>query len=517
MAVKRWVNLRPQYVDGSGNNLSGGRLFFYVAGTSTKQNTFTDSGGLTANPNPVVLNSLGEPSTEIWLTVGATYKVGLAIAGVDDPPASFLWTEDNIAPINDVTTTQGGQWLTFAGVPTFVSGTSFTVLGDQRQIFDNGRRVQTTNTGGTVYSNVSATPTYDGTRTTVTLTNDSGALDAGLSAVFYGMLSAINSSIPPHAGNVPAVQDQTDQTKDVVFSVANLPTGTRRVIDISFDIGDPAVCEARLTFTQGVAFQTADVTGANAVSLFLQPVRGDRIALFDGTKWIVYNFTQAVTVAVPAVANQMYDVFAALSAGSVILEVLAWTNDTTRATGVSTQNGVLVKTGDLTRRYMGSFRTTAVAGQSEDSIAKRYLWNFYNRVLRKMLVQETTSTWTYMVATFRQANANAANQLDFVVGIQESPVKAEVLVSVFNAGGIQAEVGIGIDSTTVNSADLAPFITTIASPIIATAKFEGFPGIGRHILTWLEQSVAAGTTTWEGNNAGALLTTHSGIAGELWG
>lgn len=263
MAVKRWVNLRPQYVDGSGNPLSGGRLFFYQAGSSTKQNTYTDSTGVTPNSNPVVLNASGEPSTEIWLTVGQIYKVGLAIAGIDDPPASFLWTEDNISPINDVTVTQQGQWLTFVGVPTFVSGTSFTVLGDQRQIFDQGRRVQTTNTAGAVYSNVSAPSTFDGTRTTVTLTNDSGALDAGISAVFYGILSAVNSSVPPHPGNAPAVQDSTDQTKDIKFSVSGLPTGTTRTIDATLLSNVPLF---NGTLVASVA--------ANAITIALKTIAG---------------------------------------------------------------------------------------------------------------------------------------------------------------------------------------------------------------------------------------------------
>jgi len=262
--VKRWVNLRPQYVDGSGNPLSGGRLFFYQNGTSTKQNTYTDSTGVTPNSNPVVLNSLGEPSTEIWMATGQMYKVGLAVAGVDDPPASFIWTEDNISGVNDVSVAlQGSQWITFIGVPTFVSATSFTVPGDQRQIFDNGRRVQTTNTGGTVYSNVSAASAYDGIKTTVVLTNDSGALDAGISAVFYGILSAVNSSIPPHAGNIPAVQDQTDQTKDVVFSVSALPTATRRIIDATL-IGNVPLFNGTLVAS----------VAANALTIALKTIAG---------------------------------------------------------------------------------------------------------------------------------------------------------------------------------------------------------------------------------------------------
>jgi hypothetical protein len=102
-------------------------------------------------------------------------------------------------------------------------------------------------------------------------------------------------------------------------------------------------------------------------------------------------------------------------------------------------------------------------------------------------------------------------------------VKANVAASAVATGaGNQAQVGIGIDSTTVNSADLFPLsatntVTNGIYPI--TAQWEGFPGVGRHFLAWLEIAQAAGTTTWEGNNPGAIAgaNTHSGIAGELWG
>lgn len=193
MAVKRLSNLRVQYEDGNGIPLSGGRLFFYAAGTATKLNTFTDSGGLTPNSNPIVLNASGEPSTEIWLTTGAMYKLGLAVPGVDDPPASFLWIEDSISPINDATITID-QWIP-GPTPTFVSATSFSLVGDQTQIFTTDRRVRTINTGGTVYGTVTQS-IFSAGSTTVTVLNDSGAIDAGISAVFYGILSSVNPSVP---------------------------------------------------------------------------------------------------------------------------------------------------------------------------------------------------------------------------------------------------------------------------------------------------------------------------------
>lgn len=233
MAVKRITNLRPQYVDGNGNPLSGGRIFTYLAGTSTKANTFTDSTGATPNSNPIVLNASGEPSIEIWVPTGAMYKLGLAIAGVDDPPASFLWVEDNISPINDASITID-QWIP-GPAPTFVSATSFSLVGDQTQIFTTDRRVKTTNTSGTIYGTVVQSIFAAGS-TTVTVLNDSGALDAGLSAVFYSILSSVNPSLPiaalprGHLSGLTLSNNGTATKLDVTSGKARDSTDTANIV-----------------------------------------------------------------------------------------------------------------------------------------------------------------------------------------------------------------------------------------------------------------------------------------------
>jgi hypothetical protein len=60
-------------------------------------------------------------------------------------------------------------------------GDVFTLVGDQTTTFTVGRRLKTTNSGGTVYSTITAS--VFAAVTTVTVVNDSSSLDAGLSAV----------------------------------------------------------------------------------------------------------------------------------------------------------------------------------------------------------------------------------------------------------------------------------------------------------------------------------------------
>jgi len=66
-----------QFFDNSGNVLTGGLLYSYVAGTTTPVATYTSVTGLTANSNPIVLDAAGRVPGQIWLTDGAGYKFRL--------------------------------------------------------------------------------------------------------------------------------------------------------------------------------------------------------------------------------------------------------------------------------------------------------------------------------------------------------------------------------------------------------------------------------------------------------
>jgi len=63
-----------QFFNNDGTVLAGGKLYTYIAGTSTSKTTYTTSAGNIAHANPIVLDSAGRvPGGEIWLT-GGTYK-----------------------------------------------------------------------------------------------------------------------------------------------------------------------------------------------------------------------------------------------------------------------------------------------------------------------------------------------------------------------------------------------------------------------------------------------------------
>lgn len=275
------------------------------------------------------------------------------------------------------------------------------------------------------------------------------------------------------------------------------------------------VASGRLTLTSGTPVNASPVTAATTV--YWTPYRGNNIAIRDGSgNWNTFTFTE-LSVAVPNVANRPFDIFVKETAGVLSLETVNWTNTTTRATAIVQVDGVYVSNADSAKRYLGTCCTTSVAGQTEDSLTKRFVWNFYNRVEHPMVALDATNSWNYTLAAYRQANAAAANKVEFVIGVQEDNVRAEVRAGAVNSGpGALAAVGIGLDSTTTNSAQLlnAKHINSTGYVNWLSAKYQGQPAAGYHYLAWLEYSETTGTTTWYGDN-GIPTYLQSGITAEV--
>lgn len=65
---------RQRFFDSNGDPLAGGKVYTYVAGTTTPKATYTDSTGSSANTNPIILDANGE--CDIWMGSGY-YKIVL--------------------------------------------------------------------------------------------------------------------------------------------------------------------------------------------------------------------------------------------------------------------------------------------------------------------------------------------------------------------------------------------------------------------------------------------------------
>ena len=63
-----------QFFDTNGNPLALGNLYYYVAGTATPQDTYSNSAGAVTNTNPVVLDGSGRLQVDVYLRSNANYK-----------------------------------------------------------------------------------------------------------------------------------------------------------------------------------------------------------------------------------------------------------------------------------------------------------------------------------------------------------------------------------------------------------------------------------------------------------
>jgi hypothetical protein len=221
--------------------------------------------------------------------------------------------------------------------------------------------------------------------------------------------------------------------------------GTTRKVTSGQVLADAYNAQGRLTLESGVPVSTTDQTAKT--TLYYTPYIGDCIALADANGLFEnFIFTELSISLAGKTASKPHDVFCYNNAGTPTLELLEWTSDTVRATSIARTNGILLKTGDATRRYLGTIRTTATTGQCEDSVTKRFVWNYYNRIPRHMYYTEGTAH-NYTTGTWRQWNASAAAKVELVIGQPEELLIKSGYVRGAWGGAVGAAIGYGVDTT----------------------------------------------------------------------
>lgn len=173
-----------RFEDSNGDPLAGGTLEFYESGSSTPKTAYGDSSESTSFTTKT-LDSRGE--AVVYFGSG-NYKLV-----VKDSGGSTIKTLDPV--IGAITSVTQEQWVASGDTPTYVSATSFTVPGDKTADYHTNRAFKATVTAGTVYGHYTGA-SYSAPNTTVTVKNDSGMLDSGLSAVWHGLETANDSAVP---------------------------------------------------------------------------------------------------------------------------------------------------------------------------------------------------------------------------------------------------------------------------------------------------------------------------------
>lgn len=282
MSVKLSPLFNSQVVTLTGAPASGWKIYTYQAGSSAPLATYTDSTGTIPQSQPIVLNSLGFPTNgQIWLTSGQNYKLVLT-----DANDVVQKTEDNISGVNDTTTTVD-EWSDSGLTPTYVSATSYTVVGDQTSALHIGRRQKFTVTAGTVYGRI--TNSVFTTLTTVTVQMDgSQVLDSGLTAVQNAVLRANVLSLPVRAGTASGTDTYTvalglaRYVKDDQYQVkiSNANTSTTPTLNIN-----------------SLGAQT--IVNIDGTALYAGALNGEHTFRWNGTNMVVLNPTKGIEIFPP--------------------------------------------------------------------------------------------------------------------------------------------------------------------------------------------------------------------------
>jgi hypothetical protein len=193
----------------------------------------------------------------------------------------------------------------------------------------------------------------------------------------------------------------------------------------------------RLTTQTAVPVSTSDRTSQS--TLYFTPYAGSQIALYGGSSWSVLSSAEVSLALSGLTSGKNYDVFAYNNSGTLTLELsAAWSGDNTPTDSIVLQDGVPCKSGALTRRWVGTIRTTGTT-TTEDSAQYRYVWNVNNQVTRRLFFDVAgASSHSYSTSTWREWNGGTGGpfRVFFVTGEAQSFMTAGWVEMVGSGPGI---------------------------------------------------------------------------------
>jgi len=179
-----------QAFDNNGDPLSGGTVEFYAAGLGAPKAVYGDSAETINLGAVVTLDSSGRAA--IWLD-------GYYYVRVKDSLGNIIRNEDNVSSAYSpaaVAAVVFSEWQSQTDVLTYIGATQFSVPTDKTLVYTVGRRIKATVTAGTITGTITVSSFAAGITTVTVLWDLAQALDAGLSAVWTGIISPIASGTP---------------------------------------------------------------------------------------------------------------------------------------------------------------------------------------------------------------------------------------------------------------------------------------------------------------------------------
>lgn len=160
--------------------------------------------------------------------------------------------------------------------------------------------------------------------------------------------------------------------------------------------------------------------------------------------------------------------------------------------------------------YLGTVYTTA-AGQTgmafKPAVANGGsnnilgVWNAYNRVRVSSISHDNTANWAYNNATWRASNNSTSNRVSWVDGLGQSGFAATLVQAIqSNSAGVEAIIGIGLDTTSATPAETVG--TAVGTAVIsASVSARPFPTAGFHFMQAMEYGTGSTCTFYGAANS----------------
>jgi hypothetical protein len=267
----------------------------------------------------------------------------------------------------------------------------------------------------------------------------------------------------------------------------------------------------RISVVSGVAVTSGDLTSQS--TLYLVPYNGDSISLYDGTNWGLFTISgTSVSASTASLASgSIYDVYCYSNAGVPALEFsTAWTGGiTSRADAIQYINGIPLKSGTLTRRFVGTVWARN-SGTIDDGRQYRGVWNWDNRVTRPMDFTEATAH-TYNVSgslNSRPWNGASGNALYWIQGIGGIAANASMFTNFRKSAGAATAYAVLNFRTNINATPWnlqQSTVKTVNEAKTTAGAIQSLLG-----LNWV---YAEETVNASGTFAGASLRLYNNIEG----
>jgi hypothetical protein len=507
---------------------------------SATQPIFSDIGG---NATLAQLPAIGNGSLLSNISGGSSTPLANSLTSIIDSVigstqgqvlyrSGTVWTALNPGTAGQVLSTNGAaanpSWTTVTGTGTVTSvATNNGLTGGT--ITSSGTIGLASVSTGNVLANVSGISAAPSATTPTAVLDVIGSTQG---SVLYRGASVWTALTPGTNGQFLQTQGagSTPQWASVLGSNGIVPTsgGTGTLSMEQSSLG------GRLTFS-GVSciFSTDQV--AQTVLTYGPCGNGKYVPIYDGTQMKMQSLqpggdTDAVgytlTLGSNWAASSIFDVYMTISGGNPVPCTVQWTNSTTRATAISfefkgiptnatlatcrTTNSATISMAANQGTLVGWFLTNGSTGTidfkfgtsaANGGAACICIGNVFNTQPYTAVVVDSNNAWTQTQGqTWQQKdsqNGGGGNQAVVVQGIAGMPTKVSNF-GVSNASTATAQVGIGIDTCTVDSSDTKLPNSSGLSAYLPTVSFMTKNlAVGSHTIC-AEEQTQAGTTVTNG-------------------